>query len=317
MPPRKFSNDELSEFIDTSDEWISKRSGIKNRHFVSVHETTSDMAYFAAKKAIENAQISIKDIDLIIVATTTPDNTFPSTATLVQKKLGANAVSFDIQAVCAGFIFALSIAKSMIVDGIYKNCLVIGADSMSKLLDWKDRTTSVLFGDGAGAIFLQKFSNSDQKYNDWGILSNIIHSNGQFYDLLKTNGGVSTNQKIGCIEMSGKEIFKHAVDKLSYSLNEALKVSNKKINEIDWLVPHQANQRIISAVADKMKIDVNKVISTVKNHGNTSAASIPLALDEAISSNKILNGNLIGMHAIGGGLSWGASIIRIGKPKFL
>ena len=317
MPPRKCSNEELSKFIDTSDEWISKRSGIKNRHFVSANETTSDMAYFAAKKAIENAQISIEDIDLIIVATTTPDNTFPSTATLVQKKLGANAVSFDIQAVCAGFIFALSIAKSMIVDGIYNNCLVIGADSMSKLLDWKDRTTSVLFGDGAGAIFLQKFSNTDKKYNDWGILSNIIHSNGQFYDLLKTNGGVSTNQKIGCIEMSGKEIFKHAVDKLSYSLNEALKASNKKINDIDWLVPHQANQRIISAVADKMKIDVNKVISTVKNHGNTSAASIPLALDQAISSNKILNGNLIGMHAIGGGLSWGASIIRIGKPKFL
>ena len=317
MPPRKCSNDELSKFIDTSDEWISKRSGIKNRHFVAANETTSDMAYFAAKKAIENAQISIEDIYLIIVATTTPDNTFPSTATLVQKKLGAKAVSFDIQAVCAGFIFALSIAKSMIVDGFYNNCLVIGADSMSKLLDWKDRTTSVLFGDGAGAIFLEKFSNSDKKYDDWGILSNIIHSNGKFYDLLKTNGGVSTNQKIGCIEMSGKEIFKHAVDKLSCSLNEALKASNKKINDIDWLVPHQANQRIISAVADKMKIDVNKVISTVKNHGNTSAASIPLALDQAISSNKILNGNLIGMHAIGGGLSWGASIIRIGKPKFL
>ena len=205
----------------------------------------------------------------------------------------------------------------MIVDGIYNNCLVIGADSMSKLLDWKDRTTSVLFGDGAGAILLQKFSNTDKKYDDWGILSNIIHSNGKFYDLLKTNGGVSTNQKIGCIEMSGKEIFKHAVDKLSYSLDEALKVSNKKINDIDWLVPHQANQRIISAVADKMNIDINKVISTVKNHGNTSAASIPLALDQAVSSNKILNGNLIGMHAIGGGLSWGASIIRIGKPKFL
>ena len=317
MPQNKCSNDELSSFIDTSDEWISKRSGIKNRHFVSVDETTSDMAYFAAKKAIKNAQISINEIDLIIVATTTPDNTFPSTATLVQKKLGANAVSFDIQAVCAGFIFALSVAKSMIADGIYKNCVVIGADTMSKLLDWKDRTTSVLFGDGAGAVVLQKLSNINKQYDDWGILSNVIHSDGQFYDLLKTNGGVSSNQKTGFIEMSGKEIFKHAVDKLSYSLDEALKVSNKKIDEIDWLVPHQANQRIISAVADKMKIDINKVISTVKNHGNTSAASIPLALDNAVSSNKILNGNLIGMHAIGGGLSWGASIIRIGKPKFL
>ena len=316
MPRKKCSNDELSEFIDTSDEWISKRSGIKNRYFVSADETTSDMACFAAKNALENAQMSVNDIDLIIVATTTPDNTFPSTATLVQKKLNINAVSFDIQAVCAGFIFALSVAKSMIADGIYRNCIVIGADSMSKLLDWNDRTTSVLFGDGAGAVILQKLSNENKKYDDWGILSNVIHSDGQFYDLLKTNGGVSSNQKIGFIEMSGKEIFKHAVDKLSYSLNEALKVSNKNITEIDWLVPHQANQRIISAVADKMKIDINKVISTVKNHGNTSAASIPLALDHAVSSNKILNGNLIGMHAIGGGLSWGATIVRIGKPKF-
>ena len=275
------------------------------------------MAFFAANKAIENAQISKNDIDLIVLATTTPDNTFPSTATLVQKKLEINAVSFDIQAVCAGFVFALSVAKSMMIEGNYKNCLVIGADSMSKLLDWKDRSTSVLFGDGAGAIILQKFENIESKYDDWGILSNIIHSDGQFYDLLKTNGGVSTSQKVGFIEMEGKEVFKHAVDKLSSSLEEALKASNKKIDELDWLVPHQANQRIILAVADKMKIDVSKVISTVKDHGNTSAASIPLALENAIASNKILNGNLIGLHAIGGGLSWGASIIRIGKPKIL
>ena len=294
-----------------------KRSGIKNRHFVADNEKTSDMAFFAANKAIENAQISKNDIDLIVLATTTPDNTFPSTATLVQKKLEINAVSFDIQAVCAGFVFALSVAKSMMIEGMYKNCLVIGADSMSKLLDWKDRSTSVLFGDGAGAIILQKFENIESKYDDWGILSNIIHSDGQFYDLLKTNGGVSTSQKVGFIEMEGKEVFKHAIDKLSTSLDEALKASNKKIDELDWLVPHQANQRIILAVADKMKIDVSKVISTVKDHGNTSAASIPLALENAISSNKILNGNLIGLHAIGGGLSWGASIIRIGKPKIL
>ena len=272
------------------------------------------MGFYAAKRAIENAKILTKDIDLIIVATTTPDNTFPSTASLIQKKLGVNAVSFDLQAVCAGFVFALSVAKSMMLDGIYNNCLVIGADSMSKLLDWGDRSTSVLFGDGAGAVILQKFSNFNNKYDDWGILSSVIHSDGQFYDLLKTNGGVSSNQKTGFIEMVGKEVFKHAVDKLSSSLDEALKISNKKISEIDWLVPHQANQRIIIAVADRMKIDINKVISTVKDHGNTSAASIPLALDKAMFSNKILKGNLIGVHAIGGGLSWGASIIRIGKP---
>ncbi len=317
LPINKCSNERLSNFVDTSDEWISKRSGIKNRHFVSDNEKTSDMAFFAATKAIENAQISKNDIDLIVLATTTPDNTFPSTATLVQKKLKINAVSFDIQAVCAGFVFALSVAKSMMTQDNYKNCLVIGVDSMSKLLDWKDRSTSVLFGDGAGAIILQKIENIVSMYDDWGILSNIIHSDGQFYDLLKTNGGVSSNQKIGFIKMEGKEVFKHAVDKLSTSLEEALQASNKKIEELDWLVPHQANQRIILAVADRMKINVNKVISTVKDHGNTSAASIPLALDNAISSNKILNGNLIGLHAIGGGLSWGASIIRIGKPKNL
>ncbi len=317
LPSNIYSNENLSNFIDTSDEWISKRSGIKNRHFVSDNENTSDMAFFAANKAIENAKISKNDIDLIVLATTTPDNTFPSTATLVQKKLDIDAVSFDIQAVCAGFIFALSVAKSMMIEGNYKNCLVIGSDAMSKLLNWEDRSTSVLFGDGAGAIILQKIKNIESKYDDWGILSNIIHSDGQFYDLLKTNGGVSKNKKIGFIEMEGKEVFKHAVDKLSSSLEEALKASNKKINDLDWLVPHQANQRIILAVADKMKVDVSKVISTVKDHGNTSAASIPLALENAIASNKILNGNLIGLHAIGGGLSWGASIIRIGKPKIL
>lgn len=315
LPINKCSNEHLSNFVDTSDEWISKRSGIKNRHFVTDNEKTSDMSFFAANKAIENAEISKKDIDLIVLATTTPDNTFPSTATLVQKKLEINAVSFDIQAVCAGFVFALSVAKSMMTEGNYKNCLVIGADSMSKLLDWNDRSTSVLFGDGAGAVILQKFENTECKYDDWGILSNVIHSDGQFYDLLKTNGGVSTNQKVGFIEMEGKEVFKHAVDKLSSSLEEALIASNKNIDELDYLVPHQANQRIILAVADRMKIDVSKVVSTVKDHGNTSAASIPLALENAINSNKILNGNLIGIQAIGGGLSWGASIIRIGKPK--
>ena len=317
LPINKCSNEHLSNFVDTSDEWISKRSGIKNRHFVTDNEKTSDMSFFAANKAIKNAEISKNDIDLIVLATTTPDNTFPSTATLVQKKLEINAVSFDIQAVCAGFVFALSVAKSMMTEGNYKNCLVIGADSMSKLLDWNDRSTSVLFGDGAGAVILQKFENIESKYDDWGILSNIIHSDGQFYDLLKTNGGVSTNQKVGFIEMEGKEVFKHAVEKLSSSLEEALIASNKNIDDLDYLVPHQANQRIILAVADRLKINVSKVISTVKDHGNTSAASIPLALENAINSNKILNGNLIGIQAIGGGLSWGASIIRIGKPKNL
>ena len=314
LPNNIYSNDSLSKFIDTSDEWISKRSGIKNRHFVSKNETTSDLALHAALKAIENSTLEKDDINLIIVATTTPDNTFPSTATMVQKKLNIKGAAFDIQAVCAGFVFALSVAKSLMKDNNYKNCLVIGADSMSKLLDWKDRSTAVLFGDGAGAVILENKDNIDNKLDDWGILSNVIHSDGKYYDLLKTNGGVSTDQKIGFIEMAGKEIFKHAVEKLSLSFQEALKLSNKNIKQIDWLIPHQANQRILLAVADRLKIDPVKVISTVMHHGNTSAASIPLALDYAINNNKVRNGNLIGFQAIGGGLSWGASVVRYGKP---
>ena len=314
LPNNIYSNDALSKFIDTSDEWISKRSGIKNRHFVSKNETTSDLASHAALKAIENSTLDKDDINLIIVATTTPDNTFPSTATMVQKKLGIRGAAFDIQAVCAGFVFALSVAKSLMKDNNYKNCLVIGADSMSKLLDWKDRSTAVLFGDGAGAVILENKENIDNKLDDWGILSNVIHSDGKYYDLLKTNGGVSTDQKIGFIEMAGKEIFKHAVEKLSLSFQEALKLSNKNIKQIDWLIPHQANQRILLAVADRLKIDPVKVISTVMDHGNTSAASIPLALDYAINNNKVRNGHLIGFQAIGGGLSWGASVVRYGKP---
>ena len=317
MPAKKVSNEDLSKKIETSDEWITKRSGIKNRHFVSDKETTSDLAYFAALNAIKSANLNKNDIDLIIVATTTPDNTFPATAALIQKKLNVNAVSFDLQAVCAGFVFAISVAKSMMLDNFYNNCLVIGADSMSKLLNWTDRTTSVLFGDGAGAVVLQKYETKKYNLEDWGILSNALFTDGNYYDLLKTNGGVSTNKTVGSIEMLGKEVFRHAVEKLSSSLNEALRLSNKTIEDIDWLVPHQANQRIILGVADKMKLNYQKIISTVSDHGNTSAASIPLALDSAISSNKIVNGNLIAFQAIGGGLSWGASLVRIGSPKIL
>jgi len=314
LPKNKFSNEDLSQFIDTSDEWITKRSGIKSRHFVSKNELTSDLATNAALKAIKSSELNINDIDLIIVATTTPDNTFPSTATRVQQKLGAKGIAFDVQAVCAGFVFALSVASSMMKDNHSKNCIVIGADSMSKLLNWEDRTTSVLFGDGAGAAILQKEENLDKKFDGWGILSNVIHSDGNFYNLLCTNSGVSLNQKVGFIEMVGKEIFKHAVEKLCSSFQEALDLCNKNISHIDWLIPHQANQRILSAVSDKLKIKNEKVISTVEFHGNTSAASIPLALDVAIASKKVKNGNIIGLQAIGGGLSWGSSIIKFGKP---
>ena len=317
LPKNKFSNEDLSQFIDTSDEWITKISGIKSRHFVSKNELTSDLATNAALKAVQMSGLNIKDIDLIIVATTTPDNTFPSTATRVQQKLGAKGIAFDVQAVCAGFVFALSVASSMMKDNHSKNCIVIGADSMSKLLNWEDRTTSVLFGDGAGAVVLQKKENLDKKFNGWGILSNVIHSDGNFYDLLYTNAGVSLNQKVGFIEMVGKEVFKHAVEKLCSSFQEALDLCNKDISDIDWLIPHQANQRILLAVSDKLKIKNERVISTVEFHGNTSAASIPLALEVAISSKKVENGNIIGLQAIGGGLSWGSSIIKFGKPKIM
>jgi len=273
------------------------------------------MAFHASLKAINHAKIDKNDIDLIIVATTTPDNTFPATATLLQKKLDIKAVAFDVQAVCAGFIFALTIAKSMMTDSIYKNCLIVGADSMSKLLDWKDRSTSVLFGDGAGAVVLQKYSNKKNTLEDWGILSNVIYTDGKYYDILKTNGGVSFNKSTGTIEMIGKDVFRHAVEKMSTSFLETLKLSKKKLDQIDWFVPHQANQRIILAVADKLNLNKDKIISTVSEHGNTSAASIPLALEHGILSNKIVNGNLLALQAIGGGLSWGASLIRIGYPQ--
>jgi len=315
LPKDQISNVDLSKIIDTSDEWITQRSGIKQRHFVAENETTSDMAFYASLKAIQYANIDKNNIDLIIVATTTPDNTFPATAALLQKKLNIDAVAFDVQAVCAGFVFALSIAKSMMAESVYKNCLVVGADSMSKLLDWNDRSTSVLFGDGAGAVVLQKYNNEKNILDGWGILSDVIHTDGQYYDILKTNGGASSNKRTGTIEMLGKDVFRHAVSKLSTSLLETLKISKKKLDQIDWFIPHQANQRIILAVADKLNLNKDKIISTVSEHGNTSAASIPLALDHGILSKKIVNGNLVAFQAIGGGLSWGASLVRIGCPQ--
>ena len=315
LPNKVVTNEALSKIIDTSDTWIRRRTGIAQRHIVAEGETTSNLAYEASKAALRNASFTGSDIDLIIVATTTPDNTFPSTAAKLQHDIEANGcIAFDIQAVCAGFVYAIDVAEAMLRAGRGRRALVVGAESFSKILDWKDRSTCVLFGDGAGAVILEL---AEKNAQNWGIRSSVLHSDGAYRDILYVDGGPSINNLVGHVRMEGKEVFKHAVEKLSTSLKEALILSNKKINEIDWLVPHQANQRIILAVADKMNIDVSKVISTVKDHGNTSAASIPLALDKAMSLKKILNGNLIGINAIGGGLSWGASIIRIGKPKFL
>ena len=311
LPKNKFSNEDLSQFIDTSDEWITKRSGIKSRHFVSKNELTSDLATNAALKAVQMSGLNIKDIDLIIVATTTPDNTFPSTATRVQQKLGAKGIAFDVQAVCAGFVFALSVASSMMKDNHSKNCIVIGADSMSKLLNWEDRTTSVLFGDGAGAVVLQKKENLDKKFNGWGILSNVIHSDGNFYDLLYTNAGVSLNQKVGFIEMVGKEVFKHAVEKLCSSFQEALDLCNKDISDIDWLIPHQANVRILNFLAKKLGVHPDKVVVTLDRHANTSAASVPLALDVASRDGRIQPGQIVLLQGVGGGFTWGSVLLKV------
>ena len=317
LPKNKTTNIDLEKFIDTSDEWIKKRTGIESRHYVKENELTSDMGTKAANLAILDSGLQPSDIDLIIVATTTPDNTFPATASKIQKNLGCKAISFDIQAVCAGFIYAISIGVAMLRDSYGKKCLIIGADSMSKILDWDDRSTSVLFGDGAGAVILENniVRNETGKNEKWGVLSTKIFTNGEYYDLLKTDGGVSKTKSTGFLRMNGKEIFKHAVEKLSSSLLICLEECNMNINDVDWLIPHQANQRIINAVSNKVKINQNKIISTISTHGNTSAASIPLALDFAIKKGNVKNGNIVALQAIGGGLSWGSLVLKIGKPN--
>ena len=316
LPKKKISNDKLAKIMDTSDEWITKRTGIKFRYFVEDNELTSDMGTNAAEQAILNAGLKANDIDLIIVATTTPDNTFPSTASKIQRNIGCKAISFDVQAVCAGFVYAISIGASMLKDGYGDKCLIVGADSMSKILDWNDRSTAVLFGDGAGAVILEKTTAVNKFVQDdkWGILATKIFTNGEYYDLLNTDGGVSKSKSTGFLRMNGKEIFKHAVEKLSSSLLMCLEVGNMNIKDIDWFIPHQANQRIIDAVSNKIKISQEKIISTISIHGNTSAASIPLALDVAMQKGNIKNGNILALQAIGGGLSWGSIILKIGKP---
>lgn len=317
LPNKIISNNDLAKILDTSDEWITKRTGIKYRHFVENDELTSDMGTNAAEQAILDAGLNSNNIDLIIVATTTPDNTFPSTASKIQKNLGCKAISFDVQAVCAGFIYALSIGAAMLKDGHGQKCLVIGADSMSKILDWDDRSTAVLFGDGAGAVILEKNikKNNVVQSDQWGILATKIFTNGEHYDLLRTDGGVSKSKTTGFLRMNGKEIFKHAVEKLSSSLLICLKECRMSINDIDWFIPHQANQRIINAVSNKVNIPQEKIISTISIHGNTSAASIPLALDVAFKKGEIKSGSILALQAIGGGLSWGSAILKVGKPK--
>ena len=312
LPANVVTNEDLSAYVDTSDEWIQRRTGITQRHFVADGETTADLASHAANQALANAAIKPQDIDLIIVATTTPDNTFPSTATKVQHQIGASgAIAFDVQAVCAGFIYAVDVAEAMLRGGRGRRALVIGAESFSKLLDWQDRTTCVLFGDGAGAVILE----ITDEASDWGIRSSVLHADGAHRDILYVDGGPSSTNDVGHVRMEGKEVFRHAVEKLAAVMDEALAAADMLPQDIDWLVPHQANIRIIDAMQKKMQLPGEKVIRTVAAHANTSAASIPLALATAVGDGRVQNGDVLAMEAIGGGLVWGAALVKFGRPS--
>ncbi|MDH5797791.1 MAG: ketoacyl-ACP synthase III [Paracoccaceae bacterium] len=309
LPERVVPNSEFEQSLDTSDEWIRSRSGIERRHFAAEGQTTSDMAVLAAKAALEHAGLDVDDIDAIIVATSTPDLTFPSAATMVQSGLGmTKGFAFDVQAVCAGFVFALANANALIVSGQAERVLVIGAETFSRILDWADRGTCVLFGDGAGALILEgqdgKGDNSDR-----GILSTDLNSDGRYRDILYVDGGVSTNST-GFLRMQGKEVFRHAVEKLAATAHTALEKIGLQGSDVDWIVPHQANLRIIKATAQKMGLSMDHVVVTVQDHGNTSAASIPLALSVASEKGLFKPGDLLVAEAIGGGLAWGSVVLR-------
>ena len=309
LPDRIVNNSDFEASLNTSDEWIQARSGIKRRHFVCEGEKTSDMAIIAANAALADAGLRANDLDAIIVATSTSDLTFPSTATIVQAGINmTNGFAYDLQAVCAGFVFALSTANAQILSGQANRVMVIGAESFSRLLDWEDRSTCVLFGDGAGAVLLQA-EEGDGSSNDRGILSVDLNSDGRLREILYVDGGVSTGHT-GYLRMQGKEVFRHAVEKLAQTAAVAMEKAGVSVEDIDWVVPHQANIRIINSTTKKMGVAPEKVVKTVQDHGNTSAASIPLALSVAKAKGKIKDNDLIVTEAIGGGLAWGAIVLR-------
>jgi 3-oxoacyl-[acyl-carrier-protein] synthase III len=310
LPEQILSNRELAAKVDTSDEWIVQRTGIKQRHIAAEGQFTSDLAVEAGQRALQAAGVSASEIDLLIVATTTPDMTFPATATLVQHKLGMNGgFAFDIQAVCSGFVYALATADSYIKNGMAKKALVIGAETFSRILDWEDRTTCVLFGDGAGAVVLEA-AKVPVGEADRGILGSRLRSDGRQWDKLYVDGGVSSTGTIGHVRMQGREVFKHAVGMISDVIYDVLEDTGYKSEQLDWFVPHQANKRIIDGVGKKMRIPPQKVIVTVDRHANTSAASVPLALNEAVLDGRIKPGDLVMLEAMGGGFTWGATLIR-------
>ena len=310
LPERVVTNDELAKMVDTSDEWIVERTGIKQRHFAADDEYTSDLAFKAATDALNDAGLSADDIDLIIVATTTPDRSFPAVAVQLQGALGIDhGFAFDVQAVCSGFVYALNMADNFIKLGQVKRALVLGAETFSRLLDWEDRSSVVLFGDGAGAVVLEAME-GEGTIADRGIISSHLHSDGRLESLLRSSGGVSTTKDAGHIEMKGREVFRHAVVNLADVVNEALEANNITAADIDWLVPHQANKRILDGTAKKLDFDADKIIITVDKHANTSAASVPLALSTAVKDGRIAKGDLLLLEALGAGLTWGSVVLR-------
>ena len=310
LPERIMTNAELAARIDTSDAWIVERTGIRERHIAAEGERTSDLALHAARRALEQAALPAAEVDLVVLATTTPDDTFPASATRVQAALGIDhGAAFDVQAVCAGFIYALAVADNALRLAQAKTALVIGAETFSRLLDWQDRNTCVLFGDGAGALVLRAAPGAPDPA-ERGVLSTHLHSDGRLYDLLYVDGGPSSSRTVGHVRMQGREVFRHAVNKLAEVVEEALRANGLAASDIDWLVPHQANLRIIDGTARRLGLPEHKVIKTVERHANTSAASVPLALDEGLRDGRIVPGQLVLIEAIGGGLAWGASLIR-------
>ena len=310
LPAKVLTNDDMSQMVDTTNEWIIERTGITRRHVAADDEVTSDIAVGAAKQALEAAGMKASDVDLIVLATTTPDRTFPATATAVQAKLGIEqGAAFDVQAVCSGFLFALATADSMLKQGLFNTALVIGAETFTRILDWSDRGTCVLFGDGGGAVVLQ--TEEWDGAEDAGVITHHIRTDGTKSDLLYVDGGVSSTGTIGHVRMEGNKVFRHAVANISSAIQAVLDETGLSSEEIDWFVPHQANKRILDAVAKRMNIDDEKVVITVDQHANTSAASIPLALDYAVRSGRAKSGDLILSEAMGGGFSWGASLFRL------
>ncbi len=305
VPEKCLTNHDLAAMVDTSDEWIRQRTGIETRYIAAEGQVTSDLGAEACRRAIENAGLKPTDIDLIVCATSTPDKTFPSVATSLQAKIGTGAgIAFDVQAVCSGFVYALAVADSFIKTGQAKRALVVGAETLSRLVDWSDRNTCVLFGDGAGALVLEACNDEE------GIIATKLHADGGYHDILYVTGGVSSTQTIGQIYMNGREVFRHAVEKMGKSILEVLDDSGYAVEDVDWVVPHQANHRIMTAIADRLNLPNDKMVVDVHRHANTSAATIPLAIGSFLEDGKIKKGDLLVLTALGAGLAWGSALIR-------